>query len=142
MRWRGDSVSIRKYASVDLKIHRPELITPAQSLAKFGSFAFKPRPGYIYPRVRAISARINKNFDGFPSEELQKAAHTFQGRPVFVNHNNQDTDRSRGVILASQYHGMGDDKHITILPEVDALTFPNLARDIINGNMDSVSMGC
>jgi hypothetical protein len=92
--------------------------------------------------VRAISARINKNFDGFPSIELQKAAHTFQGRPVFVNHNNHDPERTRGVILASQYHGLQDDPHITILPEVDALTFPGLAKDIVNGNMDSVSMGC
>lgn len=135
-------MAIRKYASVDLKVYRPELVAPAKSLAKFGSFAFKPRPGYIYPRVRAISARINKNFDGFPSAELQKAAHTFQGRPVFVNHNNSDPKRTRGVILASQYHGLSEDPHITILPEVDALTFPNLAGDIINGNMDSVSMGC
>lgn len=135
-------MTIRKYASVDMKVHRPELVTAHQSLSKFGSFAFKPRPGYVYPRVRAISARINKNFDGFPSIELQKAAHTFQGRPVFVNHNNQDQERTRGVILASQYHGLQDDPHITILPEVDALTFPLLAKDIINGNMDSVSMGC
>lgn len=135
-------MSIRKYAAVDMKVHKPELVTAHQSLSKFGSFAFKPRPGYIYPRVRAISARINKNFDGFPSIELQKAAHTFQGRPVFVNHNNQDQERTRGVILASQYHGLQDDPHITILPEVDALTFPLLAKDIIKGNMDSVSMGC
>lgn len=136
-------MTIRKYASVDLKVHKPELIVPRQSLGKFGSFSFKPRPGYVYPRVRAISARINKNFDGFPSIELEKAAHTFQGRPVFVNHNNSDTQRTRGVILASQYHGLvEDDKHITILPEVDALTFPRLARDIIKGDMDSVSMGC
>lgn len=135
-------MSIRKYAAVDLKVHRPELVTAHQSLSKFGSFAFKPRPGYVYPRVRAISARINKNFDGFPSIELQKAAHTFQGRPVFVNHNNHDPERTRGVILASQYHGLSDDPHITILPEVDALTFPGLAGDIVNGNMDSVSMGC
>jgi hypothetical protein len=135
-------VTIRKYAAVDMKVHKPTLVVPRQSLSKFGSFAFKPRPGYVYPRVRAISARINKNFDGFPSVELEKAAHTFQGRPVFVNHNNQDPERTRGVILASQYHGLGDDPHITILPEVDALTFPDLAKDIINGNMDSVSMGC
>ena len=141
-------MTIRKYASVDVQISAAEVIgSPSApfgkgSIAKFGSFAFKPRPGYVYPRVRAISARINKNFDGFPSEELQKAAHTFQGRPVFVNHNNQDPERTRGVILASQYHGLGEDPHITILPEVDALTFPNLAEDIIKGNMDSVSMGC
>ncbi len=135
-------MSIRKYASVDLKVHVPELVQPHRSLSKFGSLSFKPRPGYIYPRVRAISARINKNFDGFPSVELQKAAHTFQGRPVFINHNNQDPERTRGVILASQYHGLSEDPHITILPEVDALTFPDLARDIVNGNMDSVSMGC
>lgn len=135
-------MAIRKYASVDTKVYKPELVVPSQSLSKFGSFTFRPRPGYVYPRVRAISARINKNFDGFPSVELQKAAHTFQGRPVFVNHNNSDPERTRGVILASQYHASDSDPHITILPEVDALTFPKLAGDIASGNMDSVSMGC
>lgn len=137
-------MSIRKYASVDLKVHRPHVLQarPGKSVAKFGSFSFSPRSGYVYSRVRAISARINKNFDGFPSLELQKAAHTFHGRPVFVNHNNQDPKRSRGVILASEYHGLQDDPHITILPEVDALTFPRLAEDIVKGDMDSVSMGC
>lgn len=144
-------MSIRKYASltvVEAELHAASTIgSPSApftsgSVAKFGNFSFKPRPGYVYPRVRAISARINKNFDGFPSVELQKAAHTFKGRPVFVNHNNQDPERARGVVLASQYHGLVDDPHITILPEVDALTFPNLAGDIIKGNMDSVSMGC
>ncbi|HEY6019043.1 MAG TPA: zinc ribbon domain-containing protein [Candidatus Paceibacterota bacterium] len=139
-------MSIRKYASVDLKVYKPHVLQTAGaakgSFARFGSFSFQPRPGYVYSRVRAISARINKNFDGFPSVELEKAASTFNGRPVFINHNNQDPERTRGVILASQYHGLSDDPHITILPEVDALTFPNLARDIVNGNMDSVSMGC
>lgn len=144
-------MTIRKYASIDVveaeitpasTIGSPSAPFDKGSIAKFGSFSFKPRPGYVYPRVRAISARINKNFDGFPSVELQKAAHTFQGRPVFINHNNQDPERSRGVVLASQYHASASDPHITILPEVDALTFPKLAADIINGNMDSVSMGC
>lgn len=144
-------MAIRKYAALSVAeaeispastIGSPDAPFKNGAMARFGSFTFNPRPGYIYPRVRAISARINKNFDGFPSIELQKAAHTFQGRPVFVNHNNQDPERTRGVILASQYHGLSEDPHITILPEVDALTFPDLARDIINGNMDSVSMGC
>lgn len=136
-------MAIRKYASAQLLDHiiGPDEVKQAK-IAKWGTFSFKPRPGYVYPRVRAISARINKNFDGFPSEELQKAAHTFKGRPVFINHNNQDPSRSRGVILASQYNASADDPHITILPEVDAIVFPKLAADIINGNMDSVSMGC
>lgn len=136
-------MAIRKYASARVVGHiaGPDEIGRA-AIAKFGSFSFNPRAGFVYPRVRAISARINKNFDGFPSDELRKAAHTFEGRPVFINHNNSDPERSRGVILASRYNASETDPHITILPEVDALTFPKLAADIINGNMDSVSMGC
>ena len=34
---------------------------------------WRPKPGYIYTVVRAISARVNQNYDGWPSEELKKS---------------------------------------------------------------------
>lgn len=103
---------------------------------------FEPQPGMVYARTRAISARVNRNFDGFPSAELKRAYATFQGRPVFVNHENHDPSRTRGIIVASAYREAGSDKYIELFTEVDAKAYPKLAKEIELGNIDSVSMGC
>lgn len=108
----------------------------------FGLESFTPQPGMIYTRVRAISARVNRNFDGFESSELKRAYATFEGRPVFVNHENHDPTRTRGIVVASAYREDGDDRYIELLIEVDAQAFPKLAQEIADGNIDSVSMGC
>ena len=54
---------------------------------------FEFKPGFIYTQVRAISARINQNFDGWPSDELKKSYRSFLGKPCFVNHQNFDPRR-------------------------------------------------
>lgn len=103
---------------------------------------FTPREGHIYVRVRAISARINQNYDGFPSEELRQAYKTFLGKPCFVNHVNEDVKRRRGRVVASKYVENGDDKYIDTYMEVNAKKFPLLAKEIIEAGIDAVSMGC
>lgn len=115
--------------------------------------------GFLYVKVRAISSRVNKNNDGWPSEELAKAYKTFEGRPIFVDHNNDNPDRTRGVIVSSQlhvddektatldpYYSKAPDNHkpptwIELLLEVDANSFPKLADAIVNKDIDAVSMG-
>lgn len=99
------------------------------------------KPGFLLTSVRAISARINQNFDGWPSQELKKAYHTFVGKPVFVNHQNFDPDLARGKVIAARYVEAGKDKYIECIMEVDARRFPRLAREIKTGGLDSVSMG-
>lgn len=99
------------------------------------------KPEYLYSVVRAISARVNQNFDGFPSGELKKAYATFRGKPVFVNHHNDDHRRTRGMIVDSAYHEDGNDKYVKLLIEIDARNFPRLASKIASGELDSVSMG-
>jgi hypothetical protein len=134
----------RVYATTDNAI-RVENRTTFGKLQREGSFSsldFQPQPGKLYTRVRAISARVNRNYDGFPSGELKKAYKTFINRPVFVNHSNSDHTRSRGIILDSEYHENGDDKYIELFIEIDAQAFPKLAKEIVDGNIDSVSMGC
>jgi len=101
-----------------------------------------PKPGTILVRTRAISARVNKNFDGFESEELKKAYATFVGRPVFVNHQNLNYRKTRGIVRDSVYKENGTDKYIDLLIEVDARAFPRLAAEIEAGRLDGVSMGC
>lgn len=108
----------------------------------FNLASFTPEPGMIYARVRAISARVNRNFDGFESAELKRAYRSFEGRPVFVNHENSNPERTRGIVVASAYREDNDDRYIELLIEVDAKAFPKLAQEITEGNIDSVSMGC
>lgn len=100
-----------------------------------------PKPGFVYSVVRAISARVNQNFDAWPSTELRKSAHTFVGKPVFVNHNNFDPTKARGKVIAARYVESGNDKYIETVMETDAQRYPKLAREIITGGLDSVSMG-
>ena len=103
---------------------------------------WEPREGTIITEVRAISARINQNFDAWPSEELRQAHHTFVGKPVFVNHNNHDPSRARGRVVASRYVDAGeDDRYVQVLQEVEASRFPLLAKELMEGGLDSVSMG-
>jgi len=102
---------------------------------------FKLKPGYLYTVVRAISARVNQNYDGWPSEELKKSYKTFIGKPVFVNHENHDPTKARGVVVAARYVENGMDKYIEVVQEIDAQRFPKLAHEIKTGGLDSVSMG-
>src|SRR4051812_18783906 len=101
------------------------------------NFDFQPEPGMLYVATRAISSRVNANHDGWPAEELRKAYRTFVGRGVFVDHNNWNADRSRGVILDAKLHedklsSGHDDVWVELLIEVDAQAFPRLASSILS----------
>jgi hypothetical protein len=98
-------------------------------------------PGFLYTQVRAISARVNQNYDGWPSAELKKSYRSFVGKPVFVNHQNEDPELARGRVVAARYVERGPDKYIETVMEIDAKRFPKLAKEIISGGLDSVSMG-
>jgi hypothetical protein len=102
---------------------------------------FKLQPGFLYTQVRAISARINQNYDGWPSQELKKYYRTFLGKPVFVNHQNFDPTKARGRVVAARYVENGNDKFVEVIQEIDAQRFPKLASEIRTGGLDSVSMG-
>lgn len=110
-------------------------------------FNYDPRPGYLYVRSRAISSRINDNYDGFPAGEIKKAYRTFIGKPVFVNHHNENHRRARGVIKDAVLHEdvtpSGDkDTWVEVLMEIDAVKFPKLAQAILAGHIERTSMGC
>jgi len=109
-------------------------------------FDYKERPGYLYAVSRAISSRVNANYDGWPVHELKKAYKTFVGRPVFVEHNNEDPKRARGVVLDSIYRETKlasghTDASVYCLMEIDAHTFPKLGSAIMTGVIPGVSMG-
>jgi hypothetical protein len=110
-------------------------------------FDYTPRPGYLYVRSRAISSRCNDNFDMFPADEIAKSYHTFIGKPVFVNHHNEDHRRARGIILDAVLHrdvnpDGSPDTWAEVLHEVDAITYPKLAKAILAKEVNRTSMGC
>jgi hypothetical protein len=160
------------------------------SLNKLADFEdYRTEDGYLYARIRAISSRVNKNYDGWPAIELAgspeifaqhrsaaggftvEAANgnqkqgfaTFVGKPIFVDHNNTDPKKARGVIVDAKLNVLDhktaakdddywgghdvDKEHmppteVELLLEVDAKTFPRLADAIVSGDLDGFSMGC
>jgi hypothetical protein len=84
------------------------------------------------------------------------------GKPVFVDHNNSDPKRARGVIVDSKLNVLGgkessldsyysggeaDPEHlppteVELLLEIDADKFPKLAKAVEKGEIDGFSMGC
>lgn len=163
-------MTLVKYANIEEILEVAELperlgYTPNQEpgdgLAKFAAAEKKPleHDGFLYVRARAISSRVNKNNDGWPSEELAKSYKSFIGRPIFVDHNNDNPRRTRGVVVDSKLHVEDDkksaldpyyssapDNHkpptwVEILMEVDAKTFPKLAERIRKGEISATSMG-
>lgn len=136
--------------------------SPLCTLAKFASHRddYISDEGYLYVRVRAISSRVNKNYDGWPSDVLKTSYRSFLHRPVFVEHNNDNPLRARGVIVDAQlhiedaktaseiddYYKTAADNHkpptwVELLLEIDAERFPKLAKAIIDGDIDGFSMG-
>lgn len=168
------------------------------SLKHFSEFDnYRTHEGYLYARVRAISSRINKNYDSWPTVELagspnlldkhlrghqasdkrltlaaNKSASygfsTFLGKPIFVDHNNSDPSRARGVVADSKFHiepfkiakldpfystSEAETYHfppswVELLLEIDSHSFPKFAQAIIDGandsneGIDGFSMGC
>jgi hypothetical protein len=109
-------------------------------------FDFEPKHGYLYVRSRMISSRCNDNFDEFPGDEIEAGYLSFLGKPVFVNHHNEDHRRMRGLIVDAALHKDSNrdgspDIWTEGLQEVDALTFPKLAAAILAGKIDRTSMG-
>jgi hypothetical protein len=112
----------------------------------FDDFKFNPEPGYVYAVSRAISSRVNANYDGWPVDQIKNSYKTFIGRPIYVEHNNSDPDRARGVILDAVYRESKlasghTDASVYCLMEVDAQNFPKLANAIMEGDLNAVSMG-
>jgi hypothetical protein len=128
-------MGMTKFASLDsaqvLGIKGSQDRVRTATLDKFSDFDnYRTEDGYLYARIRAISSRVNKNHDGWPSVELaggqdafdrfasqriasftveaDKGAEygysTFLGKPVFVDHHNHDPERARGVVVDAKLH--------------------------------------
>ena len=136
-----------KYADCEvLNVSRSRRGQRTASAAKIGSFEYEPATdgNYLYVAVRACTADVpNLNFDMLPSWELETAYETFRGASVFLNHDNSDPAKARGVVVDAKYHDEDpDDKWVEILMEMDEDRCPRLCSLIRSGEIDTVSMGC
>jgi len=98
-------------------------------------------PEHLFLKIFAIKKdEINDNGDAFSAKELQKAASTFVGVPLFTNHQNDDIEKAKGDCVHSWF-----DKEaggIFIIGRVDKVAYPQLARGIEEGFITGTSMGC
>lgn len=139
---------LRKFA-VGSVIGEPQIARAGTGLMKNAHrarFDYEPREGFLYVRSRMISSRCNDNYDEFPAEEIAKGYQTFKGKPVFVNHHNENHRRMRGVIIDAALHedrnpDGSPDTWTEGLHEIDAVRFPKLARAILKQEIQRTSMG-
>ena len=82
----------------------------------------------------------NDNGDFFSHEELEKRYKTFIGKATFVDHDNENVEKARGIILDAVYNPRG--KYVELLKAVDKKAYPELARAIEMSYVNSTSMGC
>jgi uncharacterized Zn finger protein (UPF0148 family) len=141
---------LRKFGTIEILAAAEGRIPDGPLWHKTGHravFSYLPKPGFIYVRSRAISSRCNDNYDMFPAAEIKQAYQTFIGKPVFVNHINEDHRQMRGLIIDAALHedinpDKSPDTWVEVLMEVDGKTYPKLAQAILNGDIDRTSMGC
>jgi len=102
--------------------------------------AVEKNPDNLFVKVFAIKAdEVNDNGDCFNESELKKAAHTFIGVPVFVNHQNDNVENARGKVIHAWYDD--DSRGIYCINMVDRAAYPRLARGIEENYINGTSMG-
>lgn len=82
----------------------------------------------------------NDNGDFFSYEELKRTYKTFIGKAAFVDHQNENVEEARGIILDAIWNERG--KFVELLIAVDKKAFPELCRGVEMGYITDVSMGC
>ena len=128
--------SINKYASSDIEKKVKGMDLGGYDILK----GIKDNPEHLFVKVFAIKKdEVNDNGDYFGEVELKKAAKTFIGVPVFVNHQNDDIEKARGKVV----HAWWDDNKggIYTINMVDKAAYPRLARGIEAGYITGSSMG-
>jgi vacuolar-type H+-ATPase subunit E/Vma4 len=128
----GDFLYVRNRAVsagnvIDKKDGHAELI-PIDEFYKF------------FEKYAKVMRGPNDNGDFFSHEELIKKYKTFIGKSCFVDHDNENVEKARGIILDAVYNDKG--KFVELLKAVDKKAYPELARGIELGYITDTSMGC
>ena len=93
-----------------------------------------------FEKYSKICRLANDNGDFFSLEELKKKYKTFIGKSVFVNHDNENVEKARGIIVDAAWNDRG--KFVELLKAVDKKAYPELSRGITLGYISDTSMGC
>ena len=97
----------------------------------------------------------NRNGIGFPLSELtrympppvgRQAYKAWAGTPMHLEHDNEDHTKAYGVVLDSmltQIKGYGGGKYWKVmgLAAIDKNKYPDIAQEILDGTIDTYSMG-
>ena len=105
----------------------------------------------LWVRARAIDAdTVNANGDFFSKQELLAdvevkgkkipAYKTFEGCPIYSNHENDDIDKAKGVIIYAEWDEKENCVYCTFI--VDGDSHPHTVSGIRGGILHDVSMGC
>ena len=93
-----------------------------------------------FEKYSKICRNANDNGDFFSEEELKSKYKTFIGKSAFVDHNNENVENARGIIVDAVWNDRG--KFVELLKAVDKKAYPELARGIEKGYITDTSMGC
>lgn len=109
---------------------------------KDGSAISVPIDDYYkdFERYSKICRNANQNGDFFSEEELKKTYKSFIGKSVFVDHDNENVEKARGIIIDAVWNDRG--KYVELLEAIDRKAYPELARAVELGYANSTSMGC
>ena len=115
-------------------------------------YKISSRPGdFVFAITRAVTAdKPNENKDCFGEYELlslkadgQFTYETFNGVPLFTEHQDSDITKSGGLVIDVHYDDLvSEDKKIMALIGVDMTKRRELASDLVAGRVQSFSMGC
>lgn len=93
-----------------------------------------------FEKYSKICRNANDNGDFFSEEELKSKYKTFIGKSAFVDHNNENVENARGIIVDAVWNDRG--KFVELLKAIDKKAYPELARGIEKGYITDTSMGC
>lgn len=98
------------------------------------------RPDALWLTAKAIEVDLeNDNGDYFSREEVLKSYKTFEGCPVFTNHENDKVEAAKGKVVLAEWDERTGSVYTTFF--IDREAFPNLCRAIEEGYITDVSMG-
>lgn len=96
---------------------------------------------FLYFRAKAIKGdEPNGNGDYFPWGEVHAAFRTFCGKGFYIEHQSDDVELAKGIILDAVEHPK--DKYVECLVAISKKDEPELCKQIQSGEVSQVSMGC
>ena len=115
-------------------------VDPSSEVSRIVSAEIKKHPNALFFEAKAIEANVmNSNGDYFSEEELLKSYKTFEGVPIFTNHNNQNIENARGKVIFARWNP--EDKSVYTVAFVDRDAYPDICRGIEEEYVSGVSMG-